>query len=150
MTTLDELIQKEKDLSFRTELEERLAIVEHKIKFMDKVNLCILDTEGHPNITLTSLTQIAGAVLSLNPMGVDYVIVYQQGRRMVDLLSAATGILNADWPASQNDKVFFLADCYQLSKADDSVAMVEDIAEILHPGQFIFGFEGDKWIRFTV
>jgi hypothetical protein len=28
--------------------------------------------------------------------------------------------------------------------------LVEDFAEMLHPGSFIFGFEGEKWIRFGV
>lgn len=150
MTALEELITREKDNDLRVALQERVDIVEHKIKFMDKVSLCMLDTQGQVNIELTSFLQIAGAVLTLNPMDAEYVIVYQKGAGMTDLLSSAAGILNAEWPASQQDKIYFLADCYPLEKAGGAISMIEDIAEILHPGQFVFSFEGDKWIKFRV
>jgi iron complex transport system substrate-binding protein len=79
-----------------------------------------------------------------------YVIFYEEGRMLDDLMRKVPVLLAEDWPAVKFSRVCLLADDYQLSKTEDTVALVEDIAEMIHPGHFIFGHEGDKWIRFTV
>lgn len=46
MSSLNELINRVNDAALREELIERLAIVEHKIKFIDKVPVCFLEFFG--------------------------------------------------------------------------------------------------------
>lgn len=150
MSSLNELINTENDTALREELQERLAIVEHKIKFIDKVPVCFLNTDGQPNVALAAIAELGGASLTVEPMEAAYVIFYEDTNLLDDLMRKAPVLLVQDWPAVKFSRVCLLADDYRLSKAEDAVALVEDIAEMIHPGHFIFGHEGDKWIRFTV
>jgi hypothetical protein len=148
MYALDTLLNNIADESKQAELLERLDIVAHKIKFMDRVNLLVINTDGEPSLDLSEITTKAGARLTTDPLGAHYILVFQKDKQLNDLLAVAPNILNAEWPASKS-RVSLLADSYDGNQAEDLVDMVEDIAEILHPGQFIFGFEGDKWLRFN-
>lgn len=150
MSSLNELINTENDIALREELQERLAIVEHKIKFIDKVPVCFLNADGEANLLISATAELSGASVTVEPMEAVYVIFYEEGRMLDDLMRKVPVLLAEDWPAVKFSRVCLLADDYQLSKTEDTVALVEDIAEMIHPGHFIFGHEGDKWIRFTV
>jgi hypothetical protein len=150
MSSLNELINTENDIALREELQERLAIVEHKIKFIDKVPVCFLNADGEANLSISAIAELSGASVTVEPMEAVYVIFYEEGRMLDDLMRKVPVLLAEDWPAVKFSRVCLLADDYQLSKTEDTVALVEDIAEMIHPGHFIFGHEGDKWIRFTV
>ena len=150
MSSLNELINTENDIALREELQERLAIVEHKIKFIDKVPVCFLNADGEANLLISAIAELSGASVTVEPMEAVYVIFYEEGRMLDDLMRKVPVLLAEDWPAVKFSRVCLLADDYLLSRAEDTVALVEDIAEMIHPGHFIFGHEGDKWIRFTV
>ena len=150
MSSFNELLNTENDIALREELQERLDIVEHKIKFIDKVPVCFLNTDGQPHVEIAAIAELGGAIVTLEPMEAVYVIFYEQGRLLDDLMRKAPVLLGEDWPAVKFSRVCLMADDYRLSRAEDAVALVEDIAEMIHPGHFIFGHEGDKWIRFTV
>jgi len=150
MPSLHELINTEDDTNLREELIERLAIVEHKIKFIDKVPVCFLDTLGQPHVGLLTIAELGGAAVTLSPEEAVYVIFYEEGKQLNDLMRNAPVLLNEEWQAVKFSRVCLLSDDYSLSKPEEAVALVEDIAEMIHPGHFVFGQEGDKWIRFTV
>jgi len=150
MSYLNELINTEDSAELREELLERLAIVEHKIKFIDKVPVCFLDSDGYPNLTLSAIAELGGATITTQPMEAVYVIFYQENKLLDDLMRKVPVLLDQDWSSVKFGRVCLLADSYRLSKPEDAVALVEDIAEMIHPGHFIFGYEGDKWIRFAV
>ncbi|MDQ8005935.1 MAG: hypothetical protein REI64_14120 [Pedobacter sp.] len=150
MSYFNELLNTENDIALREELQERLDIVEHKIKFIDKVPVCFLNTDGQPNVELSAIAELGGATITTEPMDAVYVIFHEEGRLLGDLMRKAPVLLGEDWPAVKFSRVCLLSDDYRLAKAEDAVALVEDIAEMIHPGHFIFGHEGDKWIRFTV
>jgi len=150
MPSLSELINAENDAALQEELLERLAIVEHKIKFMDKVPVCFLDTLGQSHIELSSFAELGGAVLTTSPLEAVYIIFHEQGMQLGDLMRTAPVLMSEEWPAVKFNRVCLLADDYKTNKVLEAVALVEDIAEMIHPGHFIFGYEGDKWIRFTV
>lgn len=150
MSNLNELINTEDNAELREELLERLAIVEHKIKFIEKVPVCFLDSEGHPNLRLSEISELGGAVVTTEPMDAAYVIFHQETKLVDDLMRKVPVLLDEAWPAVKFSRVCFLGDEYNLLKLEEAVALVEDIAEMTHPGHFIFGYEGDKWIRFTV
>ena len=58
-------------------------------------------------------------------------------------------VLGADWQAVKNNRIILLNDDVNRERsAEHAVSLIEDMAEMLHPGSFIFGHEGDKWIRF--
>ncbi|WP_113637998.1 hypothetical protein [Nubsella zeaxanthinifaciens] len=150
MSVLNELIIAENSEELRDALQERLDIVEHKIKFIDKVPVCFLDTEGNPDISLAPFAMMSGAILTTQPAEAVYVIFRESEKALDDLMRTVPGLLDDAWPAVQYNRVCLLADDYKLNKAEDAVALVEDLAEMTHPGHFIFGYEGDKWIRFTI
>lgn len=150
MSVLNELIIAENSAALQEELQERLDIVEHKIKFIDKVPVCFLNSEGSPDITLTSFAEVSGAVLTTQPEEAVYVIFKESGKSLDDLMRTVPTLLDDAWPAVKFNRICLIADDYQLSKAEDAVALVEDLAEMMHPGHFIFGYEGDKWIRFNL
>ena len=150
MSYLNELINTENNTELREELLERLAIVEHKIKFMDKVPVCFLDSNGKPRLELSEVAKLGGAAVTTEPMEAVYVIFHEETNLLDDLMRKVPVLLNEAWPAVKFNRVCLLADDYRLLKPEEAVALAEDIAEMIHPGHFIFGYEGDKWIRFTV
>lgn len=150
MSSLSELINAENNPTLREELLERLAIVEHKIKFMDKVPVCFLDALGQPHVELAPFAALGGAVLTTSPVEAVYVIFHEQGKGLGDLMRTAPVLMSEEWPAVKFNRVCLLADDYKTNQVLETVSLVEDIAEMIHPGHFIFGYEGDKWIRFTV
>ena len=149
MSSLNQLIDTVQNPELREELIERLAIVEHKIKFIDQTPVCFLDTLGQPNIALAAYAELGGAVLTTSPLEAAYVIFYEEGKQLDDLMRTVPVFLDEEWPAVKFNRVCLLADDYGLTNAEEMVALVEDIAEMIHPGHFIFGYEGDKWIRFA-
>ena len=63
MSFLNAVINKVKDEALREQLQERIAIIEHKIKFMDKVPVACLDTHNNLNYALTEVISCAGGIL---------------------------------------------------------------------------------------
>lgn len=151
MSDLNELINSENDEVLREELHERLDIVSHKIKFMDKVPVVCLDTNNLQNYMLTEELNAAGGILSTDILGAVYIIYYQEGKSLNDLMREVPSLINAEWPAVKNGRIVLLNDNAEKQRnASNAVSLIEDFAEMLHPGYFIFGYEGDKWIRFGV
>jgi hypothetical protein len=149
MPFINELISKITDTTLQEELTERLDLVAHKIKFMEPMPVCVLDANGFPNVSLSDILIPAGGQFTADPLDAVYVIYFESNKTLADLMRTAPVTLNADWQAVKFNRVCLLADDYQLTDVQDALNLIEDIAEILHPGQFIFGYEGDKWIRFT-
>ena len=148
MSSLNELVNSENNTELREALFERLAIVEHKIKFMDKVPVCFLDSLGQPVLSLGNFVTLSGAAATTDPMEAAFLVFYEEGKQLDDLMRCAPVLLDEAWPATKFNRICLLADDYAMNNPEDAVNLIEDVAEIIHPGQFVFGFEGDKWIRF--
>lgn len=148
MSFLNELISKESNEELREQLQERLDIVAHKIKFMDKVPICFLDSLGQPHVIFSDFAEYGGVVLTTNPMEAVYIVFYEKDKQLGHLMGTASALLHNEWPAVKYNRICLLADDYEMEKASDAVSLIEDMAEMVHPGHFIFGYEGDKWIRF--
>jgi len=137
------------DATKREELQERLDLVEHKIKFMDKMPVACLDTSNNPNYLLTEEIALAGGMVETDVLNAVFIIYYQSGKTLTDLMREVPAALNTEWQAVQNNRIILLNDDVNRERtAENAVSLIEDIAEMLHPGSFIFGHEGDKWIRF--
>lgn len=133
------------------EIQERLDLVAHKIKFMDKPSVVCLDAAGFPGFWLSEEISLAGGMVGSDVFGAVFVIYYEPGKTLTDLMREVPVALNTEWPAVKNNRIILLNDDVNRSlTAENAVALIEDIAEMIHPGAFIFGHEGDKWIRFSV
>lgn len=151
MSFLNELINRENDSDLREQLQERLDIVTHKIKFMDRVPVVCLDTYNYPNLSLADEVNAAGGLLESDVLGAVYIIYYQEGKTLNDLMREVPALLDHDWPAVKNGRIILLNDDVDKTRTPQNVvSLIEDFAEMVHPGSFIFGYEGDKWIRFGV
>jgi len=137
------------DATKRDDLQERLDIVEHKIKFMDKMPVALLDVNNNPSYFLTEEIALAGGMIESDVMSAAFIIYYQPGKTLTDLMREVPSVLDADWQAVKNNRIILLNDDVNRERsAENAVSLTEDMAEMLHPGSFIFGHEGDKWIRF--
>jgi hypothetical protein len=151
MSFLNELINSENDGILREELQDRIDIVTHKIKFMDKVPVVCLDTFNMQSLVLADEINAAGGILETEILGAVYIIYYQPGKTLNDLMREVPALLDPNWPAVKNGRIILLNDDpNKLRTPTNAVMLIEDFAEMLHPGFFIFGYEGDKWIRFGV
>lgn len=137
------------DATKQEELQERLDLVEHKIKFMDKMPVACLDANNNPNYLLSEEISASGGMVETDILSAVFIIYYQPGKTLTDLMREVPSALNTDWQAVQNNRIILLNDDVNRERtAENAVSLIEDIAEMLHPGSFIFGHEGDKWIRF--
>ena len=151
MSFLKELINSEIDEVLREELHERVDIVSHKIKFMDRVPVVCLDTSNMQSLTLANEINAAGGILETDILGAVYIIYYQQGKTLNDLMREVPSLIDPEWAAVKNGRIVLLNDDANKERSPaNAVTLIEDFAEMLHPGYFIFGGEGDKWIRFGV
>ncbi|UKT62672.1 hypothetical protein [Pedobacter mucosus] len=132
-------------------LQERLDLVEHKIKFMDKIPVACLDTNNIPSYFLAEEIAMAGGMIETDIFGAVYIIYYESGKTLTDLMREVPQAMDSDWQAVKNNRIILLNDDVNRNRnAETAVSLIEDIAEMLHPGSFIFGHEGDKWIKFGV
>lgn len=137
------------DAGKQEDLQERLDIVEHKIKFMDKMPVALLDVSNNPSYFLSEEIALAGGMVESDILSAAFVIYYQPGKTLSDLMREVPSVLGADWPAVKNNRIILLNDDVNRERSgENAISLIEDMAEMLHPGSFIFGHEGDKWIRF--
>lgn len=151
MSFLNAVINKLEDEVLSEELQERVDLIQHKIKFMEQVTVACLDTENHLNFDLEGIINDAGGVLQADISQARVLIYLEKGAGMLEMMGIVPSLLNKDWPAVEYNRVYLLDD--QTAEASDASAMVallEDIAEMLYPGYFIFGNEGKNWSSFGV
>lgn len=156
------------------ELQERVDIIRHKLKFIEQKTTvaCIESLEplmlagnhipelvsiaGGASILVQagkpSLTVLWEEILEANP---DIIILMPQGfaieRTMkdIDILLQLPGF--AELKAIKNNR-FYIADGEQYFSDSETnlVESTEILAEIINPKQFIFGYEGEGWIKFSI
>lgn len=151
MSFLNAAINRITDEQVRDELQQRLDIVQHKIKFMDKVPVSCMDTENRSGIALKGVLQDAGGILQEDPLHAKVIIYHELGTSMLEMMGIVPSLLKNDWPAVEYNRVYLMDD-HAADFEDPFVAMatLEDVAEILYPGYFVFGNEGKTWSSFGV
>lgn len=151
MSFLNEVINQVDDEVRNEELQERVAIVQHKIKFMEKVSVACLDTENHLNFKLEHIINEAGGVLQPDLTQARVLIYTENGAGIMGLMGRVPSLLQQEWPAVTYNRVYLLDDeAAAAATAEALVSLLEDIAEMLYPGSFIFGNEGTRWSSFGV
>jgi iron complex transport system substrate-binding protein len=151
MSFLNEVINGVADAVFKEELQERVEIILHKIKFMDKVPVICLDTANNPTERLNLLLETAGGLMQEDPINAKVLIYEEQGRGMLEMMGIVPALLEKEWPAVTYNRVY-LFDDHNLATAEPEVLVsaLEDLAEMLYPGYFVFGNEGRRWTSFSV
>ncbi|HTE02099.1 MAG TPA: cobalamin-binding protein [Mucilaginibacter sp.] len=156
------------------DLQERVDIVRHKLKFMENkpTVACIewLEPMMVSGNWVPELVGISGGVSILAEAGKhspfiqwvdiqlqdpEVIIVMPCGfsiertLREIDILLQLPGF--AELQAVKNNRLY-IADGNQYFNRPGPriVDSIEILAEIIHPKQFIFGYEGDGWIRFSL
>ncbi|MDB5144176.1 MAG: cobalamin-binding protein [Mucilaginibacter sp.] len=156
------------------DLQQRVNIVRHKLKFIENKPMvaCIewLEPMMVSGNWVPELVSIAGGVSVLAEAGKhspfikwndiqlqdpEVIIVMPCGFSIartlneIDLLLQLPGF--AELKAVKSDRLY-IADGNQYFNRPGPriVDSIEILAEIIHPKQFIFGYEGDGWIRFSL
>lgn len=148
MSFLNELINSVIDEDLREQLHERVDIVVHKIKFMDKTPVACLTIENEIHSPLDYLIELAGGEPVNNPLLAKVIIYFEYQTGIAELMSKIMPFLLPEWPAVAYNRVYLMDDTKVLAKEpQDVVASLEDIAEMLHPGYFVFGNDGVNWVN---
>jgi len=151
MSFLNAVINNVEDELLREDLQERVDIILHKIKFMDKVPVACLDGENLNNAVLDVLIEAAGGEVQQDPAAAKVLIYHQAHRSMLELMGNVLTLLDKEWPAVAYNRVYLIDDASAfLSDPESFVAALEDMAELLYPGYFVFGNEGKTWMGFSV
>ena len=156
------------------ELNERVDIVRHKLKFVESkpTVACIewLDPMMISGNCVPELVTIAGGVPILAQAGkhspyVDWADIQAQNPDVILLMPCGFSIERTmreinillqqpgfnDLKAVINNRIY-IADGNQYFNRPGPriVDSVEILAEIIHPKQFIFGYEGNGWVKFSL
>ena len=105
MSFLNAVINEVEDENLRERLQERIDLVQHKIKFMDKIPVVCLDVSNKPVSHLEELLSEAGGVLEEVPSLARVLIYCDEHMSMIELMGAVPGLLDAEWPAVQYSRV---------------------------------------------
>lgn len=149
MSFLNATINKVKDEVLREQLQERVEIIKHKIKFMDKVPVACLDSHNKSNFAFEEIIISAGGILH-DFVNTSKVVIYlEKDKSMLDLMGVVPPLLDKSWPAVEYNRVYLMnGQNLHTDDAEDLVTAMEDIAEMLYPGFFVFGNEGIDWLSF--
>lgn len=149
MSFLNELINSEIDEVLREELQDRLAIVTHKIMYMDKVPVICLNSQNEIQPALNYVIEAAGGELVALALEAKAVIYFDYQKSLAELIGTMPTLIEEQWPAVTYNHVYLIDDSLVLAKTPaDWLGLLEDVAEMLHPGFFVFGNEGKSWINF--
>ncbi|MDB5029691.1 MAG: cobalamin-binding protein [Mucilaginibacter sp.] len=150
------------------ELQERIDLIKHKLKFIEQKSTvaCIKELDPLMFWQDDELLDIAGgaAIPVLSPADwntitqtdVDIMIVMlkgytiEQSMKHIDHLLQLSGFANLK--AVKNNRVY-IADGSKYffdNPSENKVESIELLAEIINPRQFIFGYEGEGWIKFSM
>ncbi len=151
MSFLNAAINNVEDELVREQLQDRVDLVRHKIKFMDKVPVAVLDAHNTPNPVLNDLLDLAGGQIETEPKLARVVLYLEPGSSsMLNLMGVVPLMLGKDWPAVEYNRLYLLDEVTITDDPATKIALLEDLAEILNPGYFVFGNEGKTWISFGV
>jgi iron complex transport system substrate-binding protein len=156
------------------ELQERVDIIRHKLKFSDSkpTVACIewLEPMMLSGNWVPELVSIAGGINILTEPGKHSPYVQWDDIRLqdpevilvmpcgfsiertlkeVDILLQLPGF--NEITAVKNNRVYIVDGNQYFNRPGPRIVdSIEILAEIIHPKQFVFGYEGDGWIRFGV
>ncbi|MBE7177797.1 MAG: hypothetical protein INR69_15430 [Mucilaginibacter polytrichastri] len=140
------------------EQQERFDLITHKLKFVQQKPLvavlrALSPPEFNAGLLEAAILHAGGALFSevktadtLPEILLVAVPELSVGAAMAQLPDALAQTELASFPAVTDKKIYIL-DTDRMNSASE-LTRTEAIAEIIQPKQFIFGYEGDFWLRF--
>lgn len=154
------------------ELQERTEIVRHKLKFVadrpDVVCITGLQPLRTADTLISGLIEIAGgkpvlqsepgnltAAGKLTELNPGVIIVAVPGLSIEQTLKEINSLISlpgwTELKAVADNRIYIADGNFIISSGGPQMAdTLEMIAEIVQPGQFIFGFEGTGWVKFVL
>lgn len=150
------------------ELQERVDIIRHKLKFIEQkpTVACVKQLDpltlwGDQMPELISIAGGASIVIgniqweNIQQQNPDIFIVMLAGLTVEQSMKGINQLLQlpgfTELKAVKNNR-FYIADGSRYFDNSDTslVDYIELLAEIINPKQFVFGYEGEGWIKFTI
>ncbi len=151
MSFLNAITNAVQDEFVKEQLQDRIGIVGHKIKFMDKVPVAVLNANNETNQQLNELLVLAGGEIQQQPLLAKVIIYLDHEHGLLNLMGEVPALLQKEWPAVEFNRLYLMEPLKSnFTDAEGLVEVLEDLAEILNPGYFIFGNEGKTWMSFGV
>lgn len=156
------------------DLEERINIVRHKLKFHEqKPRVACIEWLAPLMVAgnwTPEMVEIAGGVSVLAESGkhspfVDFTAIQAADPEVIVIMPCGFSIertlaeinLLLELPgwtelsAVKNDRVYIADGNHYFNRSGPRIVdSIEILAEIIHPKQFIFGYEGEGWVKFGV
>ncbi len=145
-------------------LEERMNIIRHKLKFFtedQKPAVCLLGSatgDQYRDAYTEALVQLSGGRIwrpdAGTPEGPELLLIVYRGPLSKELEALPELLMQPQWavsPAVQHNRIY-LADGNRFLQGPGA-GMADDaelLAEIIHPKQFIYGYNGDGWLQFEI
>ena len=146
-------------LKLTEELQERVDIIKHKLKFIEQkpAVACIVDLENIAlaDSTIAQLVSIAGGAADAQLLDPDIIIIMPAGAAIEETIKGIDQLFQlpgfADLKAVKNNRLY-ITDGQRYFNNDEALLVdeIEILAEIINPKQFIFGYEGNAWIKFSL
>ena len=151
MSFLNAAINNVEDEFVKEQFHDRVDLVKHKIKFMDKVPVAVLNTHNRVNNSLDELLDLAGGQVMQDPAQARVIIYVEEGSSMLNLMGMVPALIEKEWPAVTYNRLYLMDELKADFKTPASaLELLEDLAEMLNPGTFVFGNEGKTWMSFGV
>jgi iron complex transport system substrate-binding protein len=141
------------------ELQERVDVISHKLKFIEQkptvacietLEPLIAGTQFAGLITIAGGIAVTGKVITQDP---DIIIIMPNGYSIERTMKEMGRLLQlpgfAELKAVKNNRLY-IADAVQYFNDLHRVDSIEILAEIINPKLFVFGYEGAGWVRFAV
>src|SRR5690242_493218 len=110
MSFLNAVINKVENQASREYLQERVELVQHKIKFMDRVPVAVLNTRNASVAELAWLIDAAGGELQDDVVNARVVIYYEEGLGLLELMGVVPALLHSEWPSVAYNRVYLFDD----------------------------------------
>src|SRR4051794_39774359 len=108
MSFLIECINRIAEEDLREELLERVAIVSHKIKFMEKVPVICLSSNHQQSKAIDNLLELAGGQVVSSVALAKVLIYFETSLGFAALMGQVVPGLNHSWPAVTYNRVYLL------------------------------------------
>ena len=155
-------------------MQERIDIIRHKLKFIDKKPKVVCIEWMSPLMTggnwIPELIEIAGGIPLLSQNGKHSPVIDMEALRAADpeiivispcgfpiekTLQDINFLLDlpgwAELSAVKNNQVFIADGNHYFNRSGPRIVdSLEILAEIIHPKQFVFGYQNSAWVQFSV
>ncbi len=140
------------------EQQERIDLIKHKLKFIEQkpAVACIANSDRLTLVdsSIAELISIAGGANENQFKDPDIVIVMPEGYSIAQTIQQMDRLLQLPGfnylKAAKNNRVYIADGNFNIADAEQLVTLTEVLGEIINPKQFIFGYEGEKWVNFGV